>query len=467
MNNNNFDLIVIGSGPAAEKGAAQAAYFDKRVALIEKEVEFGGAAANTGTLPSKTLRETAVQLSGFRARGLYGVDLSLRRDATVQDFLVRERQVKEAERNRIEANLRRHNIEAFKGVGSFIDPHTVRVSDKDGTQTDLTGQYILIATGSSPSQPPMFPFEHERVWDSDEILSLEFMPKSLAVVGGGVIGSEYACLFAALGVSVYLIDGRDTLLGFLDSDISNTLKNNMERLGIEFIMPDRVAACEANDHCATLELTSGRRMEVDAVLVAAGRVSNVEQLNLGAAGIEEGKRGLIDVDSRYRTRVDHIYAAGDVIGFPALASTSMEQARLAMVDAFELGYKKEVAPILPYGIYTIPEASMAGESETSLRAAGVEYVVGTASYGDNARGQIIGDFDGFLKLLFRTDDMKLVGVHAVGEIASEVVHVGLVAMMMEATHEVFIRTCFNYPTLGELYKYATYDAMGALQRRKR
>ena len=236
--------------------------------------------------------------------------------ATVQDFLVRERQVKEAERDRIKANLQRHNIETFQGVGSFVDPHTVRVCHGDGTQTDLTGEYVLIATGSSPSQPPMFPFEHERVWDSDEILNLAFMPQSLAVVGGGVIGSEYACLFAALGVSVYLIDGRDTLLGFLDSDISNTLKNNMERLGIEFIMPDRVAACEANDHCATLELTSGRRMEVDAVLVAAGRVSNVEQLNLGAAGIEEGKRGLIDVDSRYRTSVQHIYAAGDVIGFP-------------------------------------------------------------------------------------------------------------------------------------------------------
>lgn len=467
MSNHHFDLIVIGSGPAAEKGAAQAAYFNKRVALIEKEVEFGGAAANTGTLPSKTLRETAVQLSGFRARGLYGVDLSLRRNATVQDFLVRERQVKEAERDRIKANLQRHNIETFQGVGSFVDPNTVRVCHGDGTQTDLTGEYILIATGSSPSQPPMFPFEHERVWDSDEILNLAFMPQSLAVVGGGVIGSEYACLFAALGVSVYLIDGRDTLLGFLDPDISNTLKKNMERLGIEFIMPDRVAACESNVHCATLELTSGQRIEVDAVLVAAGRVSNVDQLNLGAAGIEEGARGLIDVDSRYRTSVQHIYAAGDVIGFPALASTSMEQARLAMVNAFDLGYKKEVAPILPYGIYTIPEASMAGESETSLKASGIDYVVGTASYGDNARGQIIGDFDGFLKLLFRADDMKLVGVHAVGEIASEVVHVGLVAMMMEATHEVFIRTCFNYPTLGELYKYATYDAMGAQQRRER
>jgi NAD(P) transhydrogenase len=465
MNATRYDLIVIGSGPAAEKGAAQAAYFGKHVALIEKESVYGGAAANTGTLPSKTLRETAVQLSGFRARGLYGVDLSLRRNATVQDFLVRERQVKEAERKRIEANLDRHGIRAYLGTASFVDPHRIKVTSPDGTSEELRGDVVLIATGSSPQRPALFPFDSERVWDSDEILNLEFMPEKLAVVGGGVIGSEYACLFAALGVNVTLIDGRPTLLGFLDPDISGALKENMDRLNIEFVMPDRVAACETNDKRAKVTLESGATLEVDAVLVAAGRVSNTPALELENAGIEVGPRGLINVDDRYRTSVEHIYAAGDVIGFPALASTSMEQARLAMVHAFDLGYKTDVAPILPYGIYTIPEASMAGESEQSLTAAGVDYVVGKASYGDNARGQIIGDFDGFLKLIFRADDMRLLGVHAIGETASDLVHVGLVAMMMEATNELFIRTCFNYPTLGELYKYATYDAMGAAQRR--
>jgi NAD(P) transhydrogenase len=466
MSDNHFDLIVIGSGPAAEKGAAQAAYFGKRVALIEKESVYGGAAANTGTLPSKTLRETAVQLSGFRARGLYGVDLSLRRNTTVQDFLVRERQVKEAERTRIESNLDRHGIETFHGVGSFIDDHRVCVTAPDGTTQEMSGDFILIATGSSPRRLDMFPFDDPRVWDSDEILNLDFMPETVAIVGGGVIGSEYACLFAALGVKASLIDGRETLLGFLDPDISETLKDNMVRLGVEMVMPDRVAGCTSSESGAIVTLDSGRELHVDAVLVAAGRISNVELLNLSAAGVTEGDRGLISVDARYRTNVSHIYAAGDVIGFPALASTSMEQARLAMVDAFDLGYKKDVAPILPYGIYTIPEASMAGESESSLSEAGVDYVVGKASYGDNARGQIIGDFDGFLKLIYRADDMRLLGVHAIGEVASEVIHVGLVAMMMEATSEVFIRTCFNYPTLGELYKYATYDAMGALHRRK-
>ena len=465
MSTTDFDLVVIGSGPAAEKGAAQAAYFGKRVALIEKEQEYGGAAANTGTLPSKTLRETAVQLSGFRARGMYGVDLSLRRNATVQDFLVRERQVKNAERKRIGENLEKHNIDTFHGVGSFLSPHDIRVTAADGTIEDLHTEYVLLATGSSPRTLDMFPIDDPRVWNSDQILNLEFMPKTLVIVGGGVIGSEYACLFAALGVQVHLIDGRDTLLGFLDPEVSAALEASMSRLGVELVMPDRVAGCSASPDTVEVTLESGRNLNVEAVLLAAGRVSNVELLDLPNAGIAPGHRGLLEVNDVYQTSVPHIYAAGDVIGFPALASTSMEQARLAMVDAFDLGYKKEVAPILPYGIYTIPEASMAGESEQTMREKGIDYVVGRAAYDENARGQIIGDHEGFLKLLYRASDMRLVGVHVVGEIASEVVHIGLTAMMMDADNQLFMRTCFNYPTLGELYKYATYDAMGNLQRR--
>ena len=306
MSDSHYDLVVIGSGPAAEKGAAQAAYFGKRVALIEKEQVYGGAAANTGTLPSKTLRETAVQLSGFRARGLYGVDLSLRRNATVQDFLVRERQVKEAEHGRIEANLARHGIDTFRGVGEFVDPHRLRIVSAAGSEQILRADFVLIATGSSPQRPAMFPFEDARVWDSDQILHLEFMPETLVVVGGGVIGCEYACLFAALGVHVYLIDGRETLLGFLDADICAALKQNMVRLGINMVMPDRVAGCLANADGAFVTLASGRKLAVDAVLVAAGRVSNVALLNLAAAGVNEGERGLISVDSRYRTNVSHI-----------------------------------------------------------------------------------------------------------------------------------------------------------------
>lgn len=455
-----YDLVVIGSGPAGEKGAAQAAYFGKKVAMIEAEPVVGGAAANTGTLPSKTLRETALMLSGFRARGLYGVDLSIRREVRVRDFLHREKMVKETERGRILKNLERHRVSLFQGLGSFVDPHTIKVTHKSGEEETLTAEKVLISTGSSPRTPEMFPFAHPRVWDSNEILLLEFMPKTMAVVGGGVIGSEYACTFAALGAKVFLIDGRDKLLTFLDGEISSAIKHRMVQLGIEMVMPEKVKACSADDKACQVILESGRTLDVDAVLVAAGRISNTGKLNLQAAGVDVGERGLLKVNEHFQTNVPHIYAAGDVIGFPALASTSMEQARLAMVHAFQLGYKKEVSPILPFGIYTIPEVSMAGETEESLREKKIDFVAGKASYGNNPRGEIIGDYDGFLKLLFRRSDMKLMGVHVIGEQATELVHIGLAAMLADATSDLFIRACFNYPTLGDLYKYATYDAMG-------
>ncbi|MDA0838270.1 MAG: Si-specific NAD(P)(+) transhydrogenase [Planctomycetota bacterium] len=466
MDPKDYDLVVIGSGPAGEKGAAQVAYFGKKVAIIEKEPHFGGAAANTGTLPSKTLRETSMMLSGFRARGLYGVDLSLRREATVRDFLYREEQVVAAERERANSNVARHGIDVYRGLGSFVDPHTVRVQLDDGGEEFIRGEVILVSTGSYPHRPDIYEFDHPLVYDSDEILQIHIMPKILAVVGAGVIGSEYACLFKALDVDVHLIDGREELMGFLDREISTSLKTRMQKIGIEMVMPDSVESCVATDTDVTLTLASGRKLVVDAVLVASGRTGNTAKLNVDAAGLEMGRRGQMSVNENYQTNVPHIYAAGDVIGFPALASTSMEQARLAMVHAFNLQYKKEVAPILPYGIYTIPEVSMAGESEESAKEKGIDYVVGRASYANNARGMIIGDFDGFLKLLYRSEDMKLIGAHVIGEIASEILHIGLIAMMTDSSNELFMRTCFNYPTLGELYKYATYDAMGNLAKRK-
>ena len=286
------------------------------------------------------------------------------------------------------------------------------------------------------------------------------MPKRLVVVGGGVIGCEYACTFAALGAEVALIDGRDVLLPFLDRELSLALKQAIARLGVSLVLNDKVQACRAGTADVHLDLASGLKLEADAVLVAAGRTSNTRELGLAAAGIFPGERGLIEVDGHFRTTVPHIYAAGDVIGFPALASTSMEQARLAMVHAFDLKYKTEVAPVLPYGIYTIPEVAMAGETEQSLLAKGIDHVVGRARYSQNARGIIIGDEHGFLKLIFRRDDMRLLGVHVIGEIASELSHIGLTAMMAGAGCDLFIRTCYNYPTLGDLYKYAAYDAMG-------
>jgi len=458
----SYELIVIGSGPAGEKGALTAAFFGKRVALVEKSALVGGAVANTGTLPSKTLRETALALSGFRARELYGVDLSLGREATVADFMHHEKVVASTERARIHSYLENLGVELIRGAASFADAHTVRVAGPDGWRTLRAGT-ILVATGSSPFRPPEFAFADDRICDSDEILHLARLPKTMVIVGAGVIGSEYACTFAALGTKVHLVDGRDRLLPVLDDEVSAALSQAMQALGIVFHWNERVTICHGTEGGGDVRLTlsSGAVLEVDTVLVAAGRTSNTESLGLEAAGVTLGKRGLIPVDAQYRTNVPHIYAAGDVIGAPALAATGVEQARVAMSHAFDLGFKSEVAPILPYGIYTIPEVSMAGETEASLREKKIDYVVGRALYRENARGQIIGDRSGFLKLLFHRSDLKLLGVHVIGEQASELIHVGLAALLMGAGWDLFNRICFNYPTLGVLYQRAAYDAGAA------
>ncbi|MBE7464460.1 MAG: Si-specific NAD(P)(+) transhydrogenase [Planctomycetes bacterium] len=459
MAEHKYDVVVLGSGAAGEKGAAQAAYFGKKVAMVERDYYLGGATAGT-TVPSKTLRETAMALSGVRARQLHGVDISLRGHVTVQDFLHHEKVVKQTERNRVQFNMDRHKVDIFKGAGRFKDPHRIEIL-APGKQPDiLYGDVILIATGSSPRRPDEFP-KDGRIYDSDSILQMKQMPKSLCVVGGGVIGCEYACIFAALDVDVSLIHGRDILLDFLDRDISYALRNAMEKMGVTLLMPQRLAGVTAEKDGIHLKLASGDVRIVDAVMLATGRQSNTGDLNLEVAGVELGKYGLIKVNEDYQTNVPHIFAAGDVVGAPALASTGMEQARFAMIKGLKLpNYKNAVAPILPAGIYTIPECSSAGLTEEQCREKGIKAVSGTAKYGQNARGMIIGDYDGFLKLVFRWDDMKLIGVHVIGEIASELVHTGLCAMTMGATNELFINTCFNYPTLGELYKYATYDAMG-------
>ena len=460
MSPTHYDLIVIGSGPAGEKGAAQAAYFGRRVALIEREPVLGGAAANTGTMPSKTLRETALYLSGFRQRGLYGVKMSLKDKVTARDFLYRERQVQHTEHQRIIANLKRHQIDLYKGQASFVDAHTVRLENRDVDPVALTADFVLIGTGSHPFRPPVFPFHDARVYDSDTILNLHDIPRQMLIVGGGVIGCEYACMFAALGLQVTLLEGRDRLLTFLDADVARLLTSCMIEMGVDLRFHESVAAVDPSPGHLAVTLASGAKITVDTVLVAAGRSGNTRTLNLPAAGLAPTKRGLIEVNAHYQTAVPHIYAAGDVVGFPALAATSMEQARVAMVHAFDLKYKTRVAAILPYGIYTIPECSMAGETEESLVKTATPFVAGVAHYDANARGQIIGARHGFLKLLFAADTMQLLGVHAIGEQASELVHIGLVALHAGAGADLFIETCFNYPTLGELYKYATYDALG-------
>ncbi|MFO0600238.1 MAG: Si-specific NAD(P)(+) transhydrogenase [Myxococcaceae bacterium] len=451
----DFDLIVIGGGAAGEKGAVQAAFFGKKVALVEKEPVLGGAMVNTGTLPSKTLRETALYLSGFRNRGLHGVEMELGRKASVNDFLYRLQKVTESERSRMRANLERHGVEIIHGEASFVDPFTVKAGERT-----VSGSHILIATGSRPNRPDSFPFEHPNVYDSDEIVRLNSMPSSMTVVGAGVIGCEYACLFAALGTKVTVIDSKPTILGFLDAEVVGWLTERMKKLGVEFRFETQVSRCEASTGVAMV-LNTGERLETDVALICAGRNANTDTLAVEKAGLKLGKRGALDVDARFRTRVQHIAAVGDVIGFPALASTSMEQARVAVVDFFDLKYKTRVAPLFPYGIFTIPEVSMCGETEESLKAAKVPYAKGVASFGENARGQMIGE-SGHLKLLFRAEDRRLVGVHCVGEGATELVHIGLMAMLSANTTDVFIDACFNYPTLSEAYKYATYDALGKL-----
>jgi NAD(P) transhydrogenase len=456
-----YDLIVIGSGPAGEKGAAQAAYFGKRVALIERAEHLGGAGINTGTVPSKTLRETALYFSGLKARGLYGVDYHVKPDLTVHDFMYREQEVVRSLREVVSANIERHKIEVVRGQAEFDDPHTIRVGDRR-----LSAEVILIATGSVPTRPPGVPFADPRVHDSDEILTMERLPASLAVIGAGVIGCEYATIFAALGIRVTLVDGRDRLLGFLDGEVADRLRLQMQLLGVDVKLREGVTRYDADADGIRLDLKGGGALKVDAVLVAAGRVANVVGLGLERAGLSVNERGLLTVNERYQTAVPHIYAAGDVIGFPALASTSMEQARVAMVHAFDLKYKTAVAPIFPLAVYTIPEISMVGETEESCRQKSIDYCVGRALYRTNARGQITGDLGGELKLVFRYPDKTLLGVHVIGESASELVHVGLMVLQVGGTIDTFINSVFNYPSLGETYKYAAYDGLGAVARRR-
>jgi NAD(P) transhydrogenase len=459
MPTSSYDLVVIGGGPAGSTAAMTAAAFGKTVAIVERAGVLGGAGINTGTVPSKTLRESALLLSGWRARKLLGVSVVQRETAKVADFTHHEHHVVAIARREIEERVHQNHVAEFWGDAKFVGAHTILVTGADGTTLTLSGSVIFVATGSSPLHPPEFPFEHPRVNDSDKILEITEMPRALAVVGAGVIGAEYACTFAALGVEVHLIDGRDSLLSFLDSEVSATITRAMTDAGVRFHWKERVVRCDAPPAGdVRLTLSSGADLSVSDVLVAAGRRSNTEMLDLAAAGLTPGKRGLLTVDPHYRTKVPHIYAAGDVIGPPALAATGIEQARVAMCHAFGF-ITKDTSRLLPTGIYTIPEASMVGDTEQSLQGRGVDYIVGRAHYARNPRGRIIGDDFGFLKLLFRREDRRLLGVHVIGEQATELVHIGLIALLRDGDAELFTSACFNYPTLGDLYKTATYDAL--------
>jgi NAD(P) transhydrogenase len=462
----HFDLVVIGCGPAGEKGAAQAAYFGKRVCVIERAPKPGGAAINTGTVPSKALRETALYFSGLRQRGLYGVDYHVKNDITVGDFMFRERAVIEAEWKLIDDNLKKHGIAQIQGSARFVDASTVEVTRTGQDSRLVTGDVFLIATGSHPQPPDGIDVDGEIIVDSDTLLTLQRIPASMVVVGGGVVGCEYACIFAALGAQVTVVSSRPRLLAHLDAEVSDALRHQMTaRLGVRFCLDVEMRRLWVEHERGHVMLSDDSELTAECVLYSAGRLGSSGSLGLDAIGVRCNTRGFIQVDESYRTAVRHIYAAGDVIGFPALASTSMEQARVAVCHAFDLRYKQAVAATLPYGVWTIPEIATVGETPEQLTARGVEYEVGRSAYRVNPRGQIIGDLDGFVKLVFSPADQRLLGVSIVGEGACELIHIGMSCIAFGGSLDFFIQSVFNYPALADAYKYAAYDGLQALARR--
>ena len=461
----HYDLVIIGSGPAGEKAAAQAAYFGKRVAIIEKEPEPGGAMVHTGTLPSKTLREASLYLSGYRNREIYGVAVELTRDATLTALLNRKGVISSTEAGRMRANLERHNVDYINGTGRFRDTHTIVVLSEGAPDREITGDVILIATGSIPYHPDGVNFASDQIHDTDEILTVREIPESLTIIGAGVIGCEYACMFSALGTRVTLADKAAAILPFLDREIVASLSATMERMGIRFELNRSWESISEVDAEIATRFSDGGVLSSTHLLFAAGRNGQVAGLDLDAIGLEVNKRGQLSVDENFRTAIPHILAAGDVIGFPALASTAMEQGRVAVCHAFGFEYKQAVSGVLPFRIYTIPEVSAVGENEQSATQKGIAHICGRAFYRENVRGLIAGDTQGITKLVVERSTRKVIGVHVIGERASELVHIGQAALVVGATVDLFIDMVFNYPTLSEAYKYAAYDALAKLSSR--
>jgi NAD(P) transhydrogenase len=465
----HYDLLVIGSGPAGEKGAAQAAYFGKRVCVVERAPKPGGAAVNTGTIPSKTLRETALVFSGIRQKGLYGVDFHVKSNITVADFMYRERAVVEANWQLINENFDKHKIEVQQGTARVLDGHTVEVSRYTESH-NLTADVILLATGSHPLRPTEIPFDGEIVVDSDDILMLQNIPQRLVVIGGGVIGCEYAGIFAALGCRVTIVNARERLLTQLDAEVGEALRNDMtRRLGVQVILNAVVTSVKVegaeNERIAQVQLNDGTEIVADCVLYSVGREGSTKDLGLAEAGVRTNNRGFVMVDKHFRTTVPSIFAAGDVVGYPALAATSMEQARVAVCHAFDFKYKDQVSAVLPYGVWTVPEIAMVGETEESAREKDLDYEIGKSSYRINPRGQILGDTEGFIKLIFRRQDQMLLGCSVFGENACELIHVAAAVLSFGGSIDYFIQGVFNYPTLSDAYKYAAYDGLQRMARR--
>ncbi len=459
----HYELLVIGTGPAGQRAAIQGAKCGHRVACVEQREVVGGVCINTGTIPSKTFREAVLNLSGYYTQNLYGRSYRAKEKITMPDLAFRVQHVIRTEIDVTTAQLARNGIEVLLGTASFVDPHRVQVANSRGV-TEYTADKIIIATGTKPAVSPRVPVNHRNIINSDDVINLQEIPKTLIVVGGGVIGVEYTCMFATLGVRVILIEKRGRLLEFADAEIVEALSYHLRDNRVTMRLNEEVSSVEElPDGSVVANLESRKKISGDVLLYAVGRQGNVDELNLAGAGIEADSRGRIAVDPEYRTAVPHVYAVGDVIGFPSLASVSMEQGRLAAGHAFGLASKSNPANY-PYGIYTIPEISFIGKTEEQLTDEDVPYEVGLAYYREIARGQIRGDTTGRLKLIFHRETKELLGVHIIGEGASELLHIGQAVLILGGTVDYFVNTVFNYPTLAECYKAAAFNGLNKLSK---
>ncbi len=458
----SYDLVVIGSGPAGQKGAICAAKMRKRVALIERKGLIGGVCVHTGTIPSKTVREAVLYLTGFQQRTFYGRDYTLKDRISMQDLAFRVQAVVARETEVINAQLKRNQVTTLEGTGRFLDPHTVEVESESGT-TRVRGEYILVACGTRPARSDAIPFDGTHIVDTDQFACIPAVPREAIVVGAGVVGLEFTSFLAALGVKVTLIEQRPSILDFVDRQIVEALTYHLRDLGTTFRLGEKVVsvAFDAGRDRVLAQLESGKLVHGEILLYAVGRQSNTDLVNPDAAGLKPDARGKLSVNEFFQTSVPNIYAAGDVIGFPALASTSMEQGRLAGCHMF--GAPARYSPeLLPFGIYTIPEISMVGQTEEQLTSAKAPYEVGIAKYQELAKSQMLGDEHGMLKLLFDPKSLKLLGVHAIGERAAEIIHIGQAVLALGATIEYCRDAVFNYPTLAEAYKVAALDGFNKL-----
>jgi len=454
-----YDLIVIGAGPAGEKAAVKAAYFGHRVAIIEKEQTFGGA-ERADALPSKTLKESALYFSGKHDKGLYGIDRDLERTASFTDFMFRKNHVAKIVAKEIRDNLIRHKVDIYKGVASFENAHTIKIEGKE--EVFISGDHIIIATGSYPYHPPDILFDETLIHDSDSILLIQHFPKSLCIVGAGVIGCEYATIFSTMGTKVHLINNQKHILPFVDNEVSNELVEQITKSGVQIHFETSIETIKKSKNKLEILLCNGTLFEVEMFLFAAGRNGNIEHLHVEKIGLKTGPREIILVDKTYQTNIPHIYAIGDVIGFPSLVSTSMDQGRVAVSHMFQIQDLETLPHFFPYGIYTIPEVSMVGMSEQEAQKNKISYCIGKARYVDMPRGEIMGSKSGFLKLLFTREDLIITGVHIIGTLATEIIHFGLMLIEEKKTIYYIISTVFNFPTLHDLYKYAAYDGLSNL-----